>query len=56
LNIAITEAQFHPDENGRRHFDFVFDAPDRATVNRVTQIIRNVTGVTDVTTRHIGNT
>jgi len=53
LNITITEAQFKHDDDGRRYFDFVFDAPNRGAVDRVTRIIKTVAGVTDVKTQYI---
>ncbi len=56
LNIAITEAQFQPGDDGQRYFDFVFDAPDRATVDRVKRTLRTVAGVADVTTRYVHDT
>ena len=56
LNIAITEAQFHPDENGRSFFDFAFDAPDRATVDRVVHLIGRVAGVSGIATRYVRDT
>jgi (p)ppGpp synthase/HD superfamily hydrolase len=53
LNITIAEAQFLTGENAQRYFDFVFTAPDRGTVDRVIGMLRNVAGVSDVTTRYI---
>lgn len=53
LNITITEAQFKHDDDGRRYFDFVFDAPNRGAVDRVTRMIKTVAGVTDVKTQYI---
>ena len=53
LNISIREAQFKPDQDGKRHFDFVFDAPNRGAVDRVTRIIKTVTGVTDIKTQYV---
>ena len=53
LNININEAQFRPDDDGGRHFEFVFDAPSRGTVDRVTRIIKNVAGVTSVATKYV---
>ncbi|GMU92860.1 MAG: GTP pyrophosphokinase [Candidatus Hydrogenedentota bacterium] len=48
MNISITRAQFHPGENGKSLFEFVFEAPDRDSVARVAATIRHVSGVTDV--------
>jgi GTP pyrophosphokinase len=53
LNIAIIEARFTPDENGRRYFDFVFETPDRGTIDRVMRIIQTVPGVSEVHTQYV---
>ena len=48
MNIDITQANLHPAENGKSYFDFVFEAPDRSYVKRVTRTIRTVVGVSEV--------
>ena len=53
LNIVITEAQFKSGGNGRRLFDFVFDAQDKTTVERVARAIRVLPGIADVKTESV---
>jgi GTP pyrophosphokinase len=48
MNISITRAQFHPGENGKSLFEFVFEAPDRDSVARVAATLKQVPGVTEV--------
>ncbi|MBX7257771.1 MAG: bifunctional (p)ppGpp synthetase/guanosine-3',5'-bis(diphosphate) 3'-pyrophosphohydrolase [Candidatus Hydrogenedentes bacterium] len=48
MNISITRAQYHPSENGKSYFEFVFEAPDQDSIARVASTIRTVPGVADV--------
>ncbi|HRK33657.1 MAG TPA: RelA/SpoT family protein, partial [Candidatus Hydrogenedentes bacterium] len=48
MNISITRAQFHPGDNGKSLFEFVFEAPDRDSVARVAATLRQVPGVAEV--------
>ena len=48
MNISITRAQFHPGENGKSLFEFVFEAPDRDSVARVAATLKQVPGVVEV--------
>ncbi len=48
MNISITQAQFLPSANGKSHFEFVFEAPDRDSIARVAATIRTVPGVVEV--------
>jgi GTP diphosphokinase / guanosine-3',5'-bis(diphosphate) 3'-diphosphatase len=48
MNISITTAQYAPGKNGKGVFEFIFEAPDRESVERVRRVIRTVSGVTEV--------
>jgi GTP pyrophosphokinase len=48
MNISITHATFIPRENGKSLFEFVFEAPDQGSVQRVAATLRNVPGVMEV--------
>jgi (p)ppGpp synthase/HD superfamily hydrolase len=50
MNITISRAEFGSEENGASHFDFVFEAQDQQSVQRVSATIRTVSGVTNVVT------
>ena len=50
INISITRAEFLPSDNDQHVFEFVFEAPDKETVDRVKQTIRTVAGVINVVT------
>ena len=50
MNININKAQFRPKEDGKSFFDFVFEAQDESSIDRVARTLRTVAGVTDVTT------
>lgn len=50
INVDILHANYGPGEAGQSIFDFVFESTDRSTLERVLRTLRNVSGVTDVTT------
>ncbi len=50
MNLSITHAKYSPGENGANFFDFVFEASDKDSVERVSHTIRTVPGVKDVST------
>ncbi|MFO7776210.1 MAG: bifunctional (p)ppGpp synthetase/guanosine-3',5'-bis(diphosphate) 3'-pyrophosphohydrolase [Candidatus Hydrogenedentota bacterium] len=50
MNLSITHAKYSPGENGANFFDFVFEAPDAGSVERVARTLRTVPGVKEVTT------
>ncbi|GMW00808.1 MAG: hypothetical protein AMXMBFR84_19450 [Candidatus Hydrogenedentota bacterium] len=48
MNISITRAKFLPDDAGRSLFEFVFEANDEASVERVAATIMTVAGVSRI--------
>ncbi len=50
MNLSITHAKYSPGENGANYFDFVFEASDKNSVERVSHTIRTVPGVKEVST------
>lgn len=48
MNISIMRAEYHPEQDGKGFFDFVFEAPDRETIDRVAATMRTVPGVTAI--------
>lgn len=49
MNIDVTRAQYGPGENGKSHFDFVFEASDQKVIDLVVRTLRGVSGVSAVT-------
>jgi len=49
MNLSIIKARFVPGENGKSTFEFIFEAPDEESVERVAATLRTVSGVSDVT-------
>ncbi len=50
MNLSITHAQYSPGDNGVNFFDFIFEAPDTNSLDRVARTLRMVPGVKDVKT------
>ncbi len=48
MNIEILRAQYGPGENGASHFDFVFEAPDHTTIERVCRTLGLLSGISQV--------
>lgn len=48
MNIEIVKGNFFPGDNGKSFFEFVFDAPEKNSADRVIRALRQVNGVTDV--------
>ncbi len=48
MNISISRAELKPDAAGKSVFEFVFEAPDNDSVDRVAATVRTVAGVTEV--------
>ena len=48
MNICITRAEYRPGANGESLLEFLFEAPDQGSVNRVMATLRTVAGVTHV--------
>ena len=46
----ISKAQFRAGEDGKSYFDFVFESPDQASIDRVARALRTVPGVSKVET------
>ncbi|MBI2434320.1 MAG: bifunctional (p)ppGpp synthetase/guanosine-3',5'-bis(diphosphate) 3'-pyrophosphohydrolase [Candidatus Hydrogenedentes bacterium] len=49
MNIEILRAQYGPGDNGSSHFDFVFEAPDHETIERVCRTLGTLNGISQVT-------
>ena len=48
MNIEIVRAQFGPSENGKSQLDFTFQVADRRTVDQVARVLRDLPGVSQV--------
>ncbi len=58
MNMDITKARYGSGKNGKSHFEFVFEAQDRGSAERVAQTLRTVAGVSEVrilSTRELTN-
>jgi GTP pyrophosphokinase len=50
LNLDVTHAEYRPGDGGDAVFVFVFETTDESKIERATKALRNVSGVTAVST------